>query len=165
MKRALTFACACLLAFPALAHAAPQQDSVKGHGTNFSGQGFAFSATSTATGFDAQGSVRLDFGTVQGTVTISGDVTCLDVVGGTAASPATATIWGRITRVQPPSNNLAQFPTFVVSATDSGKFGSGFDTEIHGVSSAPPPPDGACPSSFTGSPISSGDIVIENAFP
>ena len=88
--------------------------------------------------------------------TLSGPVTCLRVAGNMAV------VGGAITDINPPSASLAVYRSYVIFASDSGKFGAGPDTLFYQFSTSLPPPDGACPVPLVGPPISSGEIVIQD---
>jgi hypothetical protein len=160
MKAMLVAAIAAtLLAFaPGSATGASGNDVAKGHGTTTFGDSFAFSATANFNDTGAHGSVRLDTALGAQEVTFYGDVTCLRVVGNTAS------IAGNVTNISPPIAFYGNIKSFVVQATDGGKFGSVADTVYYGLLTTPAPPDGACPApSPANVPISTGDIVIGDA--
>jgi len=143
-----------------VASAGPNQDSAKGRVNQF-GVIWDFSATSTATGFNASGSVRITVQNADPNQVYTGQVTCLRVVGATATTPATAFIGGVITTAPPGSFASS----FVITASDSGKFANAPDTFNGFVTSSPPPPDGGCPTSGFGSPVADGEVIINNALP
>jgi hypothetical protein len=150
---------ATLLAFsPGAASGASGSDVAKGHGTTFFGDAFAFSATANFNDTGARGSVRLDTAIGAQAVTFYGDVTCLRVLGNTAS------IAGTVTNISPPVAVFGNTKSFVVQATDGGKFGSAPDTVYYQFFSTPAPPDGVCPAPAPlNIPISTGDIVIVDA--
>ena len=164
MKRRLLHLTAIwLVVLPGLALAAPAQDSAKGRGSNFFGQKFSFSATSTSSGFGADGTVQFETSTGGDLVTVLGEVTCLRVVD--TAGVGSASISGRITGSRPNTNSVNQFSSFVLQTSDAGKFSNQADTALFSFSTLPPPPDGACPAPSPSLPISNGDVIIGNAFP
>ena len=136
--------------------AASGGDVAKGRGTTFFGDPFDFSATASFNDLGARGSARL--GTAFGAIEeiASGNVTCLRVTG------SLAVVGGAITDINPPNAAMAGLHSYIISATDSGKFGTGPDTLTYGFFTAPPPPDGACPTSASGLPISTGNVVIQD---
>jgi hypothetical protein len=159
----LTFPVAAFLvvAFaPSIVLAGPNQDTAKGRVNQF-GTLWDFSAKSSATGFNASGSVRVTQANSDPNQVFTGEVTCLRVVAATATTPATAFIGGVITNAPPGSFASS----FVITASDSGKFSNVPDTFNGFVSSSPPPPDGGCPTSGFGSPVADGEIIIDNALP
>ena len=120
-----------------------------------------FDAQSNATGFDASGRVRFTNRSTDPNQVFSGEVTCLRVIAATATTPLTAVIGGVITDA-PPGSPVA---SFIITATDQGKFATAADTFGFSLSTAPPPPDGGCSlPSFT-SPVADGNVIIENALP
>ena len=158
MKKLFVLVAAAALFLPAsTAVGASGNDVAKGHGTTIFGDSFAFSATANFNDTGARGSVRLDTAIGATAYTIYGDVTCLRVAANTAS------IAGIITNINPPSAFLGADRSFVVQASDSGKFGSVPDTVFYTFSASLAPPDGACPASLLGPVISTGDIVIEDA--
>ena len=163
-RRLLHLTAIWLVVLPGVAMAAPSQDSAKGRGTNFFGQKFSFSATSTPTGFDADGTVQFETSSGGGLVTVLGEVTCLRVIADPTGT-AIAAIEGRITGSRPNTNFVNQFSSFFGRISDSGKFSTQADTATFFISTAPPPPDGGCSAPTVGNPISSGQVVIENAVP
>jgi hypothetical protein len=165
MKRLLGLAAIWLVALPGLALAAPAQDSAKGRGTDFFGRKFSFSATSTPTGFGADGTAQFEVSTGVASVTVLGEVTCLRTVDDPTGEGAIASIGGRITGSRPNTNSVNQFSTFIIQTSDSGRFSTQGDTVGFSLLTSPPPPDGGCPTPTPSGPISSGEIVIQNAFP
>ena len=131
-------------------------DIAKGRGTTFFGDPFDFSATASFNDLGAKGSARLGLGVGAIEETLSGPVTCLRVAGNVAV------VGGAITDINPPSASLAVYRSYVIFASDSGKFGAGPDTLFYQFSTSLPPPDGACPVPLVGPPISSGEIVIQD---
>ena len=161
LLRVLAIAAAVLSVLPAVAGAAPGGDSTSGNVT-FSGLRIDWRATSTATGFNARGYGRLTQTNADPNQTFAGDVTCLRVVGATATTPAMASIGVLLT--QTPPGSFAS--SMIIHASDSGKFSSVPDTATTLTSfGAPPPADGACPAPFLGAPVSTGEVVINNALP
>jgi hypothetical protein len=67
----------------------------------------------------------------------------------------------KLTKV-PPGSPLQ---SMIIFATDGGKFSGAPDTATFGFSTAPPPPDGACPTPFAGFPVADGEVVIHNTLP
>jgi hypothetical protein len=154
----LTLAAIALLALPALASA--QNDVARGSGfTLFSfPQQFSFNAQSNFNGSEPSGSVSFTDTNTDPNQTFKGRVTCLSVVGNVA------TMSGPITDVQ-------GFPvfgvvnSFVLTATDTGKFGVTPDLVRYFTTSAPPAPAPTCVTftGFVGQPIQSGEIVIKDS--
>jgi hypothetical protein len=143
---------------PVVADAAPAGDLAKGRGIDFFGPPFSFRASSNFNGTDPNGTVRLGFNTGPGGLTeFYGDVTCLRVAAGLAS------IGGRVTKIDPPAASLGSIQSFVIQTSDAGKFSPAPDTVTYGVSSAPPPPATGCPVPTGGLPLTSGDIVIQDA--
>ena len=158
--RTAALAALVLSVLPTLAGAAPGGDSTSGNVTQF-GARLDWSARSTATGFNARGNARVTFTNSDPNDTYAGEVTCLRVVGGTASAPAMASIGVLITQA-PPGSFISSMTIFT---SDDGKFSQTPDTATFGFSSGPPPPDGACPTPFAGSPVTQGEVVINNALP
>ena len=158
----ISFGAVLLIALGAQATlAAPNQDSAKGR-VNYFGQMWDFNANSTATGFNADGTVKITTTNTDPNQTFWGEVTCLRVVGATATTPATAVVAGVITKAPPGSFASS----FVINASDSGKFASAPDGFTGFLSSAPPPPDGNCPAPSTFvSPVTDGEVIIHNTLP
>ena len=148
-------------ALPALAGAAPAGDSTSGNVT-FSGSKLDWRARGTATGLNATGTARVIFTNTDPDQTYSGEVTCLRVVAATATTPATASV-GVLLTDTPPGQGI--FQSMVIFASDSGKFSPVPDTAASQITTAPPPPDGGCPTPFAGSPVSQGEVVINNEIP
>jgi hypothetical protein len=92
---------------------------------------------------------------------ISGEVTCLRVVGGTGTTPALAKIGVKVTQAPPgdPTQSL------IITASDWGKFSQAPDAANTVFSPAPPPPDGFCPTPGFTAPVTSGEITIHNTLP
>lgn len=158
--RLLAIAAVVLSALPTVAGAAPGGDSTSGNVTVF-GFRLDWNARSTATGFDARGSARLTNTNTDPNQTFSGEVTCLRVVGGTASTPALASIGVLITQAPPGS----PVTSMIIFASDDGKSSQTPDTATFQQSLGAPPADGACPVPFAGSPITQGSVVINNALP
>jgi hypothetical protein len=150
-----------LAALPALAGAAPSGDSTSGNVTQ-PGFRLDWHARGTAGSLNAHGNARVTFTGADPNQTFSGDVTCLQVVGATDATPAFASVGVLITQT-PPGQGFAQ--GMIIEASDSGKFSNVPDTAQFQLLASPPPPDGACPLSFGGQPVTQGEVVINNEFP
>lgn len=161
MKRlslVLALAATVLLAVPAFASA--QNDVARGSGVfSFSSfNHFSFNAQSNFNGTGASGSASFTNPNTDPNQTIKGRVTCLSVVGNEA------TISGDVTDVQGFTFETT-IRSFVIRATDSGKFGVTPDLVNYVFLSTPAPPEPSCAASFTFTPfpIFSGEIVIKDA--
>jgi hypothetical protein len=160
MRRSLLLVgAAFLLLVPAGAHAAaPGTDVVRGRGVDFFGPPFSFRATSNFNGTDPGGTVALSFNTGPGGLTtFYGEVTCLRVLSNVAS------IGGRVTKIDPPQAALGGIQSFVIFTSDTGKFNPAPDTATYGVSTAPPPLATGCPAPAAGLPLTSGEVVIQDA--
>ena len=140
--------------------AAPGGDSARGR-VDTGSLTVVFRAASSATGFNASGDFRLTNRGTDPDQVYTGEVTCLRVIAATATTPATAVIGGVITSA--PAG--ASVSSFLITASDPGKFSTSPDTFGFFLSSAPPPPDGGCATPSFMSPVSDGEIIIENAIP
>jgi hypothetical protein len=143
-----------------IAGAAPGGDSTSGNvlvGTNR----LDWNARSTATGFNARGNARFTVTASDPNQVYSGEVTCLRIVGATPTSPALASIGVLVTQA-PPGSFVS---SMIIFASDNGKSSPVPDTATVGLSSGPPPADGACPAPFAGAPVSTGEVVINNELP
>jgi hypothetical protein len=135
-------------------------DSASGHVNNFGFQiDVDFSARSSSVGTAARGRARFTLDNFDPNIVLSGEVTCLLVVGGVAGQPALASIGGVITD-QPAGVGLTNFTIF---ASDDGKFSQTPDTmevALHNV-----PQDELCPAPTPGTPVADGEVVIHNTLP
>lgn len=116
-----------------------------------------FSARSTSTGNQPRGSARLKFNFGQ---EYSGDITCLRVEGATQTTPAIATMWVEVTRSTPGSS----VRSFLIAASDSGKFSGAPDMANWLTLTSAPAPD-VCPDVAPFSPVANGEVTITNALP
>ena len=140
-----------LFAVTALASAAAG-DSAKGRGTVFEAR-FSFSAQGTGALDRANGNVTYTLTSQDPNVTITGDVTCMVIVG------KRASIGGRITGYKP-AGAAALFGNaqgFLIGATDNAKPSEGMDGFDFSSVTMPPP---SCPTTFGLSPVITGDIEI-----
>ena len=155
---------AALALLPSIAAADHGTDSARGNvNALFGAYALDFSARSTGAGADASGRASLTLTNTDPNQKYSGEVTCLEVIGGTATTPATAVISVRLTDV--PAGSTAQ--SMIIAATDSGKFSGGPDMAGFTLSAAPSLPDGACNPAFLPfqQPIADGEVVIHNTLP
>jgi hypothetical protein len=127
-----------LFAVTALASAAAG-DYAKGRGTT-TGTRFSFSAQGTGAADRANGNVSQTFTSTDPNITITGDVTCMLIVG------KSATIGGRITGFKPAgaAPTFGNPQGFVIFATDAAKPSGGLDgyflsTQTLVPSVCPPP--------------------------
>lgn len=132
------------------------------HGTDYArgtvDRGFdewRFSASSNFNGTDPRGHVRVIFENQDPNLVITGEVTCLLVVGNTAS------IIAEVTDVR--GGVFPSARSLIVSATDSGKFSNLPDTFQGFVSSQPATNVCPPPSPFQ-SPVLDGEVVIHDSF-
>jgi hypothetical protein len=141
-----------LFAVTALASAAAS-DYAKGKGATLSDK-FSFSAQGTGLGDRANGNSTEIMTGYDPNVTITGNVTCMMIVG------RMATIGGQITGFKPAgaANTFGNPRGFVIFATDNSKPSNGLDGYFYQWITNPP---AVCPtpSSFSGNVVS-GDIEI-----
>jgi hypothetical protein len=136
-------------------------DSASGHVNNWGGNDvdIDFSARSNFNGTQARGYARFAFRTFDPDSVVTGEVTCLVVIGGVA------TIGGIITDVR--GGLMVVGNAFVISATDSGKFSTAPDTVGAFLGLLLPPEtftDGApCVTPTFELPVTEGEIVIHDA--
>jgi len=163
MKRLVILLSAlALLAWPAVVSADHGTDSVRGNVRLFGQIEVNVSARSSQAGSDASGRVTFTNTITDPNQTWRGDVTCLRIVGATATTAATFYTVARVTDAPP--GDFAQ--SIHVFGTDAGKFAQAPDTLAAFTSSLPAPPDGACPvPTFSGSPVSDGEVTIHNSLP
>jgi hypothetical protein len=141
-----------LFAVTALASAAAG-DYAKGRGTT-TGARFSFIAQGTGAADRANGSWTHTFTSTDPNITVTGDVTCMNIVGNMAA------IGGRITGFKPAGAAVAfgSPQGFIVNATDNAKPSGGLDLYTASFVSAVPL---VCPTPFGfGSPVITGDVEI-----
>jgi hypothetical protein len=135
-------------------------DSASGHANNVALQvDIDFSARSSNVGTAARGHARFTFDNFDPNIVVSGEVTCLLVVGGVAGQPALASIGGVITN-QPAGVGITHFTIF---ASDDGKFSQTPDTINFILHTTPQ--DELCPAPTAGAPVADGEIVIHNTLP
>jgi hypothetical protein len=159
MKRFAPLLAFALLALtPSVAVADHGTDSASGRGRIFGNTEIDFSARSSSVGTNARGRASLSFTNSDPDQTYSGEVTCLNVVGATPTTPAMATIGVLVTKA--PFGSTVQ--SLVLSVSDGGKFSGVPDTATYFMTSAPPPPDGACPAPFGGF-LFDGEITIHDS--
>ena len=122
-------------------------DTAKGRGTTF-GQRFSFSAQGTGAGDRANGNMSHTFTSQDPNVTITGDVTCILIVG------RSTSVGGRITGFKPAgaAGAFGNPQGFVVFATDNAKPSGGLDGYFLSLESVPPM---VCPPPF----ILSGNVI------
>lgn len=146
-----------LFAMTALASAAAG-DYAKGRGTVV-GAHFSFSAQGTGALDRANGRWTHTFSFLDPNITVTGDVTCMLIVG------KTASIGGRVTGFKPAGAAalLGNPQGFIVEATDNAKPSQGLDTYTSTldpvVPAVCPPPGGF------GEPVITGDIEIIPGLP
>ena len=155
MKRllaALSLALLVSLALGAAAYAASGRDSAKGVVDEVN-QEWRFSAQSNFNGTQPSGQVRFIQENQDPNLVITGQVTCLQVLNGSASIVAQVTdVRGGITNAQ----------SMVIETTDSGKFSTTPDTFGGSLPSTPatqlcPPP------SIFQRPVLKGDVVVVDA--
>src|ERR1700741_4722882 len=95
---------AALFLIPTTAGAAGGGDSAIGHGVQFSTT-VDFSARGSNVSTDARGKIRVTFTNSDPNAVYTAEVTCMNVVGATATTPAAAVVSGRITS-QPPGSGV-----------------------------------------------------------
>jgi hypothetical protein len=155
MKRlvvALSLAMLVSLALGAVAYAASGSDSAKGT-VDQGSQEWRFSATSNFNGTQPSGQVRLIQENQDPNLVITGEVTCLQVLNGSASIVAEVTdVRGGFTSVQ----------SLIIETTDSGKFSPTPDTFFGTLTSSPtfstcPPP------TIFQQPVMKGEVVVVDA--
>jgi hypothetical protein len=162
MGRLLTVSTAALAVLVLGAGAASADhgvDSASGHVNNHFGEfDVDFSARASSVGTAARGRFRLTRTSSDPNQVFVGEVTCLVVEGGSAGTPASASVSGVITD-QPPGSGAT---AFVMIASDDGKFSQTpdrFDAALYNGPPACPPVPG------TLTPVADGEIVIHNTLP
>ena|SRR5436190_7913303 len=128
-------------------------DSAKGRGTTPQ-ERFSFQAQGTGALDRANGSSSVTLTSLDPNITITGNVTCMTIVGKDAA------IGGQITSVKPAgaAAALGFAQGFLIFAEDNSKPSNGLDLYEFTTEQLPP---AACPAPFGfGSNVISGDIAI-----
>ena len=155
MKRlvlALILALLVSLALGAAAYAASGSDSARGT-VDQGFQEWRFSATSNFNGTQPSGQVRLIQENQDPNLVITGNVTCLRVLNGSASIVAEITdVRGGFTNAQ----------SLIIETTDNGKFSTTPDTFL-GFQSFNPATTVCPPSTFTQSPVLKGEVVVVDA--
>jgi hypothetical protein len=155
MKRlvvALSLAMLVSLALGAAAYAASGSDSARGtvdQGT----QEWRFSATSNFNGTQPSGQVRLIQENQDPNLVITGDVTCLQVLNGSAS------IVAEITDVR---GGFTNADSLIIQTTDNGKFSTTPDT-FAGVQSFTPATELCPPPTLFQQPVLKGEVVVVDA--
>jgi hypothetical protein len=155
MKRlvvALSLAMLVSLALGAVAYAASGSDSAKGT-VDQGSQEWRFSATSNFNGTQPSGQVRLIQENQDPNLVITGEVTCLQVLNGSASIVAEVTdVRGGFTSVQ----------SLIIETTDSGKFSPTPDT-FFGTATSSPTLSTCPPPTFFQQPVMKGEVVVVDA--
>lgn len=153
MKRALIVAAAVSLALaPTAARANHGKDYAKGT-VVFSTTKWDFSASSSFNGNNPQGQVRFSNTGNDPNFVVTAEVTCLSVLNNTAQ------IVGEVTRTHGPGTTGATF--VLISATDSGKFGTTPDLFSGGFGFGTVPDACVAGPGFT--PVADGEIVVHDS--
>jgi hypothetical protein len=155
MKRlvvALSLAMLVSLALGAVAYAASGSDSAKGT-VDQGFQEWRFSATSNFNGTQPSGQVRLIQENQDPNLVITGHVTCLQVLNGSAS------IVAEVTDVR---GGTTFSDTLVIQTTDSGKFSPTPDT-FFGIQTSSPTLSTCPPPTFGQSPVTNGEVVVVDA--
>ena len=158
MKRVIVVAgvAALVLGLPGISSAAaPNRDSVTGS-TNNPFTPAHVSASSTSVGTDIRGSYRVTFQNNDPNVRITGEITCLRIVGNNAVAA------GPVTRIQPAGGSSTSYVIFFM--TDYGNDNPGGDGMFFQNFSSSFPPADPCPTPILVAPNGS-DVVINNVPP
>lgn len=154
MKRlvvALSLAMLVSLALGAAAYAASGRDSAKGT-VDYGLSVWRFSAQSNFNGTQPSGQVRFIQTDQDPNRVITGDVTCLQVLNGSAS------IVAEVTDVR---GGTTSFRSIIIETTDSGKFSPTPDTFFGTLTSSPAL--AMCPPIFNQSPVTNGEVVVVDA--
>jgi hypothetical protein len=114
--------------------AAAAGDYAKGRGTT-TGARFSFLAQGTGAADRANGNMSHTFTSTDPNITVTGDVTCMVIVGNSA------TIGGRVTGFKPAgaANTFGNPQGFLIIASDNAKPSGGLDGYILNFTSTPTP--------------------------
>ena len=126
-------------------------DSAKGN-VNQNGTVWRFSATSNFNGTQPSGTIKITFANNDPNLVVSADVTCLNVVNGQFEAH------GVVTDVK---GGTFFGNGVIIRGSDAGKFSTTPDTFQGFFSFADP---GPCPAPTPGSPVTDGEIVVQDSF-